>query len=221
MEYERVRSCPMPNHEVRRSEVRPYVEPEADRTCDDNTSLVYLDDANILDNLHRRFLQDKIYTYTATVLLAVNPYKEMPSLYTPAQQTAYRNKNVGSLPPHPYAIADTAYRQMVREKQDQALVISGESGAGKTETAKITMRYLTTISRTDVTHGTKIQDKIVNASPILESFGNASSLVRCHCRDFSPSARSVLQALLSEREMNTSTKSGFPPPEKVSKVWTN
>merc|ERR1740121_3225356 len=88
----------------------------------------------------------------------------------------YQGKRLGALPPHPFAVADTAYRHLLREQRDQALVISGESGAGKTETAKITMRYLTSVSRTDAAHGGRIQDKIVNANPILESFGNASTV---------------------------------------------
>ncbi|CAK0904918.1 unnamed protein product [Prorocentrum cordatum] len=100
----------------------------------------------------------------------------MGHLYTAEQIDKYRNKNLGAAPPHPYAVADTAYRQVVRECRDQALVISGESGAGKTETAKITMRYLTSVSRTDAAHGARIQEKIINSSPILESFGNASTV---------------------------------------------
>jgi len=138
--------------------------------------MVHLDDANILDNLRRRFLRDQVYTYTANVLLAVNPYKQLPHLYTVEKMSEYRSKNIGSMPPHPYAIADTAYRHLLRERQNQALVISGESGAGKTETAKITMHYLTHVSRTDAAHGGRIQDKIINANPILESFGNASTV---------------------------------------------
>merc|ERR1719284_882844 len=100
----------------------------------------------------------------------------MKHLYTDDKIAQYRNKNLGAAAPHPYAIADTAYRQVVRECRDQALVISGESGAGKTETAKITMRYLTSVSRTDAAQGARIQDKIINSSPILESFGNASTV---------------------------------------------
>jgi hypothetical protein len=158
---------------VRRSDVRPFYDCGSERTYADNTELVHLDDANILNNLRRRFAKDEIYTYTANVLLAVNPYKSLSHLYTPELAKEYRSKK--GMPPHPYTIADTAYRQLLRERRDQALVISGESGAGKTETAKITMHYLTQVSRTDQTRGGKIQDKIINANPILESFGNATT----------------------------------------------
>lgn len=161
---------------IRRSDVRPFFDSGPDRTFEDNTSMVHLDDANILDNLRRRFLKDQVYTYTANVLLAVNPYKRLPLMYTPEKMAEYRSKNIGSMPPHPYAIADTSYRQVLREKRNQALVISGESGAGKTETAKLTMHYLTHVSRTDAAHGGRIQEKIINANPILESFGNASTV---------------------------------------------
>jgi hypothetical protein len=162
-----------------RADVRPFFEYGSDRSqgCADNTELVYLDDANILHNLFLRSHTDNIYTYTANVLLAVNPYKKMPHLYTNAKMMEYRNiRNTGTKPPHPFAIADTSYRHMLREWRDQALIISGESGAGKTETAKITMRYLAEASRTDAARGGRIQDKIINATPILESFGNAQTV---------------------------------------------
>mmetsp|Transcript_106958 Transcript_106958/g.300800 ORF Transcript_106958/g.300800 Transcript_106958/m.300800 type:complete len:1392 (-) Transcript_106958:85-4260(-) len=162
--------------EVRRTDVRPFYDSGPDFTCEDNTSLVHLDEANILDNLKRRFVQDKIYTYTANVLLAVNPYKDLSNLYSTARMWEYRGKPVGVQPPHPFAIADGAFRSLIRDKVSQALMVSGESGAGKTETAKIIMKYLTTISRTEAAHGLEIQEKIMNANPVLESFGNASTI---------------------------------------------
>jgi len=165
------------NHEVvRRADIRPFYHSDANAGCEDNTALTHLDDANILDNLRRRFLVNSIYTYTANVLLAVNPYRPIPELYTPDTIQNYRGKSIGMMPPHPYAIADSAYRYLLRERCDQALVISGESGAGKTETAKTTMKYLTSVSRTDAAHGGQIQDRIISANPILESFGNASTM---------------------------------------------
>lgn len=163
---------------VRRSDVRPFYDSGPEVTCADNTSLVHLDEANILDNLRRRFAKDMIYTYTANVLLAVNPYKEIGGLYSDATLWEYKKPSVGK-PPHPYAIADLAFKRLHRDRKDQAIMVSGESGAGKTETAKIIMRFLTSIARTDAARGGQIQDKIVKANPILESFGNAST-VRNH-----------------------------------------
>lgn len=167
---------------VKCSDVRPYF--PSDVTYQDNAELAHLDEANILENIKCRYREDKIYTYTANVLLAVNPYKSLPGLYSEEQMAMYRGKNQGLLPPHPYAIADLAYRQLEKDRKNQALVISGESGAGKTETAKKTMHYLTSISRTDALQGNRIQDKIVNANPILESFGNATTVMNMNSSRF-------------------------------------
>lgn len=158
------------------ADIRPYFNTDEFKTSCDNTEMVHVDDANILENLRRRYLQDEIYTYTANVLLAVNPYKSMGDLYSREKLADYRGKNLGALPPHPFAIADTAYRYLLRMRQNQALVISGESGAGKTETAKVTMHYLTNISRTDASVGSQVQERIMSSNPILESFGNASTV---------------------------------------------
>jgi len=138
--------------------------------AEDCTSLLHLDDANILDNLKMRYKMASefrptekntlphpenkahgIYTFTSSVLLAVNPYRDVSYLYSKSQKIRYRNMGPSShtLPPHPFALADLAYRQLYSEKMDQAMVISGESGAGKTETAKIVMSCLADRSRTD------------------------------------------------------------------------
>ncbi|KAF7456827.1 myosin heavy chain [Cryptosporidium felis] len=114
----------------------------SDTDKDDNTSLTSLDPANILENIRVRFNQGKIYTSTAHVLLAMNPYREIPSLYSEETKQSYYGKHISQMPPHPYSIADSSYRNMVLDRRNQAIVISGESGAGKTETAKIAMSYL-------------------------------------------------------------------------------
>jgi len=147
-----------------------------DTTCADSTALVHMNDAAILDNLKRRHGQDNIYTYTASVLLAVNPYKRIEALYGEDQCERYKGKHIGALPPHPYAIADTSYRLLHREKKNQAILISGESGAGKTETAKIVMQHLAHASGTGSAKASSIQDRVLKAQPILESFGNAATL---------------------------------------------
>uniref|UniRef100_A0A7S2QBP6 Myosin motor domain-containing protein n=1 Tax=Zooxanthella nutricula TaxID=1333877 RepID=A0A7S2QBP6_9DINO len=145
-------------------------------TCQDNTSMVHLSDATVLENLRVRHERDDIYTYTASVLLAVNPYKDIKGLYGVDQCTRYRGKHIGALPPHPYAIADTAYRALVRERRNQGLLISGESGAGKTETSKIVMEFLAFASGTASTHAESIQARVLQAQPILESMGNAVTM---------------------------------------------
>ncbi|CAK8993911.1 unnamed protein product [Durusdinium trenchii] len=145
-------------------------------TCSDNTSLVHLNDATILENLKARHEVDEIYTYTASVLLAVNPYKDVTGLYGESQCLRYRGKHIGALPPHPYAIADTAYRALVRDRKNQGFIISGESGAGKTETAKIVMEYLGYVSGSCNQKTEQIQRRVEQAQPILESFGNAVTM---------------------------------------------
>lgn len=99
---------------------------------DDCASVLYLHDAGILDNLRCRYDRDAIYTYTSTVLFAINPYKEIPALYTETSKNKYRKlASLHSQPPHPYAIGDLAFRKMAKEGIDQAILISGESGAGR------------------------------------------------------------------------------------------
>eukprot|EP00929_Paragymnodinium_shiwhaense_P105644 TRINITY_DN7068_c0_g5_i1.p1 TRINITY_DN7068_c0_g5~~TRINITY_DN7068_c0_g5_i1.p1 ORF type:complete len:1270 (+),score=398.91 TRINITY_DN7068_c0_g5_i1:76-3885(+) len=161
---------------VPQSDVRLRFKREDGATAADNTSLVHMNDASILENLQLRYQQDDIYTYTASVLLAVNPYQWSNGLYDGEQCERYRGKHIGALPPHPFAIADTAYRMLNREARDQAILISGESGAGKTETAKIVMKYLAHVSGTGSDFATKLQAKIGGAQPILESLGNAATL---------------------------------------------
>jgi myosin heavy subunit len=145
-------------------------------TSADSTSLVYMNDASILENMQRRHEQDLIYTYTASVLLAVNPYRSIESLYGDSQCEQYRGKHIGALPPHPYAIAESAYRLLGREAKNQAMLISGESGAGKTETAKIVMQYLAFVSGTGSDFAAELKAHVLRSQPVLESIGNAATL---------------------------------------------
>ncbi|CAK0841757.1 unnamed protein product, partial [Prorocentrum cordatum] len=170
---------------VPRSQVRPRA-PLGDEGCADNTSLVHLNDASILENLSLRHRRDQIYTYTASVLLAVNPYRRIGGLYGDEQCARYRGRPLGALAPHPYAIAEAAHRSLVHGQRSQSLLISGESGAGKTETAKIVTEYLAYASRqaggARPELASHIQARVVQAQPILESFGNAITISRSyHC----------------------------------------
>jgi len=158
------------------SELRLRFEREDGATAQDATSLVFMSDATILENLQKRHAKDEIYTYTASVLLAVNPYKDIRGLYSDDQCARYKGKHIGALPPHPYAIADAAYRALVREKKNQGLLISGESGAGKTETAKIVMHFLAFASGSAGSRADNIQARVLRAQPILESMGNAATM---------------------------------------------
>ena len=114
---------------------------ETDEDVADNAQLTHLNEANLLANLIGRYEADGIYTYTGTVLHALNPYKRMPSLYDEATRDAYRGKALGVMPPHVYAVADRARRMIVSEKKDQSIVVSGESGAGKTESCRAIVEH--------------------------------------------------------------------------------
>ncbi|NXW41091.1 MYO7A protein, partial [Nyctiprogne leucopyga] len=110
-------------------------------------------------------------TYTGSILVAVNPYQLLP-LYTVDQIRLYSNKRIGELPPHVFAIADNCYFNMKRNKRDQCCVISGESGAGKTESTKLILQFLAAVSG----QHSWIEQQILEANPILEAFGNAKTI---------------------------------------------
>ncbi|KAG2548270.1 hypothetical protein PVAP13_9KG157500 [Panicum virgatum] len=142
--------------------------PEILDGVDDLMQLSYLSEPSVLYNLQYRYSQDMIYTKAGPVLVAVNPFKKV-SLYGTEYIDAYRNKTMDS--PHVYAIADAALREMKRDEVNQSIIISGESGAGKTETAKIAMQYLASLGG-----GSGIEYEILQTNPILEAFGNAKTL---------------------------------------------
>lgn len=135
---------------------------------DDLMQLSYLNEPSVLYNLQYRYNRDMIYTKAGPVLVAVNPFRKV-TLYGNEYIEAYKRKSVES--PHVYAITDMAIREMVRDEVNQSIIISGESGAGKTETAKIAMQYLAALGG-----GSGIEDEILKTNPILEAFGNAKTL---------------------------------------------
>ena len=92
----------------------------------DNAQLFHLDEANLLHNVSRRYLADEIYTYTGTVLLALNPYKPLPDMYGEKKMNSYRGRALGVMTPHVYGIAERARRMLVLEKTDQSIIVSGE-----------------------------------------------------------------------------------------------
>ncbi|XP_062857939.1 myosin VIa isoform X1 [Trichomycterus rosablanca] len=153
------------------SQVFP-AEDDVNKHVDDNCSLMYLNEATLLNNVRVRYSKDKIYTYVANILIAVNPYYDIPKLYAPETIKQYQGRSLGTLPPHVYAIADKTYRDMKVLKMSQSIIVSGESGAGKTENTKFVLRYLTTSYGT----GQDIDERIVEANPLLEAFGNAKTV---------------------------------------------
>ncbi|KAM4772456.1 unconventional myosin-VI isoform 1-T1 [Rhinophrynus dorsalis] len=147
-------------------------EEDTTKHVEDNCSLMYLNEATLLHNVKVRYSKDKIYTYVANILIAVNPYFDIPKLYTSESIKKYQGKSLGTLPPHVYAIADKAFRDMKVLKMSQSIIVSGESGAGKTENTKFVLRYLTE----SYGSGQDIDERIVEANPLLEAFGNAKTV---------------------------------------------
>ncbi|XP_054902492.1 unconventional myosin-VIIa-like isoform X4 [Poeciliopsis prolifica] len=130
-----------------------------------------LNEAGILRNLLIRYNEHVIYTYTGSILVAVNPYQLLP-IYTPDQIRLYTNRKIGEMPPHIFAIADNCYFNMQRNNKDQCCIISGESGAGKTESTKLILQFLAAISG----QHSWIEQQVLEATPILEAFGNAKTI---------------------------------------------
>ncbi|KAG1216872.1 hypothetical protein G6F35_009682 [Rhizopus arrhizus] len=135
----------------------------------------------VLDTIRTRYLQRNIYTYSGIVLIAANPFARVP-LYDPEVIQQYSGKRRGELDPHLFAIAEDAYRFMIREKANQTVVVSGESGAGKTVSATHIMRYFATADDKesgkvkDTSQGmTEVEEQIMATNPIMEAFGNAKT----------------------------------------------
>ncbi|XP_060200404.1 myosin-2-like isoform X3 [Lycium barbarum] len=143
--------------------------PDILQRVDDLIQLCYLNEPSAVHNLQQRYAQDRIYTKAGPVLIAVNPFKET-ELYGNELVTAYRQKLLDN--PHIYSIAETAYSQMMEDEINQSIIISGESGSGKTETAKFAIGYLTMINGGN----NQIESELLQTSCILEAFGNAKTL---------------------------------------------
>ncbi|NXR49395.1 MYO6 protein, partial [Hippolais icterina] len=153
------------------SQVFP-AEEDSKKDVEDNCSLMYLNEATLLHNIKVRYSKDRIYTYVANILIAVNPYFDIPKFYSSDTIKKYQGRSLGTLPPHVFAIADKAFRDMKVLKMSQSIIVSGESGAGKTENTKFVLRYLTE----SYGSGQDIDDRIVEANPLLEAFGNAKTV---------------------------------------------
>eukprot|EP00873_Tetraselmis_striata_P040360 jgi/Tetstr1/460624/TSEL_005822.t1 len=150
------------------------------RPVEDMTKLAYLNEPGVLHNLADRYTLDDIYTYTGTILIAINPFQNLAHMYGPQMMMEYKGVDLGELSPHVYAIADNAFRKMVKEGRSQSILVSGESGAGKTETSKLIMNYLAWMggrakggAEEDGEKG--VEQKVLESNPLLEAFGNAKT----------------------------------------------
>ncbi|XP_022782686.1 unconventional myosin-Ia-like isoform X4 [Stylophora pistillata] len=133
-----------------------------------------LTEDSLIENLWDRYNNKDIYTYIGDVVVSINPYRKF-NLYTPERITEYRSRNIYELPPHIYAIADDAYRSMRDYNQDQCILITGESGAGKTEASKIVMQYVAAVSGKGW-EVDRVKEQLLQSNPVMEAFGNAKTL---------------------------------------------
>ncbi|KAK9149162.1 hypothetical protein Scep_007919 [Stephania cephalantha] len=143
---------------------------------DDMTKLSYLHEPGVLQNLATRYELNEIYTYTGNILIAVNPFQRLPHLYDTHMMEQYKGATFGELSPHVFAVADVAYRAMINEGKSNSILVSGESGAGKTETTKMLMRYLAYLGGRSGIEGRTVEQQVLESNPVLEAFGNAKTV---------------------------------------------
>ncbi|XP_077795808.1 unconventional myosin-IXa isoform X14 [Macaca mulatta] len=158
--------------ERRRMMERGFLPQPQQKDFDDLCSLPDLNEKTLLENLRNRFKHEKIYTYVGSILIVINPFKFLP-IYNPKYVKMYDNHQLGKLEPHIYAVADVAYHAMLQRKKNQCIVISGESGSGKTQSTNFLIHHLTALSQKGFVSG--VEQIILGAGPVLEAFGNAKT----------------------------------------------
>ncbi|XP_019882375.1 myosin heavy chain, muscle isoform X2 [Camponotus floridanus] len=158
------------------------VNPPKYEKAEDMSNLTYLNDASVLHNLKQRYYAQLIYTYSGLFCVAINPYKRFP-VYTHRCAKLYRGKRRNEVPPHIFAISDGAYVNMLTNSENQSMLITGESGAGKTENTKKVIAYFATVGASSKKEkeepGKKkgsLEDQVVQTNPVLEAFGNAKTV---------------------------------------------
>ncbi|XP_023408651.2 unconventional myosin-IXa isoform X8 [Loxodonta africana] len=158
--------------ERRRMMERGFLPQPQQKDFDDLCSLPDLNEKTLLENLRNRFKHEKIYTYVGSILIVINPFKFLP-IYNPKYVKMYDNHQLGKLEPHIYAVADVAYHAMLQRRKNQCIVISGESGSGKTQSTNFLIHHLTALSQKGFASG--VEQIILGAGPVLEAFGNAKT----------------------------------------------
>ncbi|KAJ6107830.1 Myosin tail [Penicillium sp. IBT 18751x] len=150
--------------------------------ADDMAELTHLNEASVVHNLHTRYQSDLIYTYSGLFLVTINPYCPLP-IYTNEYVKMYKGRGREETRPHIFAMADEAFRNLVEEGENQSILVTGESGAGKTENTKKVIQYLAAVATSDTPYGrsgtknlSNLSQQILRANPILEAFGNAQTV---------------------------------------------
>jgi myosin protein heavy chain len=185
---------------IPKDDVQKMNPPKFDKV-EDMSELTFLNEASVLHNLKDRYYSGLIYTYSGLFCVVVNPYRFYP-IYTDRVVEAYKGKKRHEMPPHIFAIADDAYRSMMQDRENQSILCTGESGAGKTENTKKVIQYLAYVAAGSKAHGTtpnkpvmkrstssdllmrtgvtmaqgELERQLLQANPILEAFGNAKTV---------------------------------------------
>ncbi|XP_071106375.1 myosin heavy chain, striated muscle-like [Haliotis cracherodii] len=147
---------------------------------EDIANMTFLNESCVLYNLRARYTSGLIYTYSGLFCIAINPYRRLP-IYTPSIVAKYRGKRKTEMPPHLFSISDNAYQFMVQDRENQSMLITGESGAGKTENTKKVIAYFAFVAAASKGEGEQeetkgsLEDQIVQANPVLEAYGNAKT----------------------------------------------
>nr|UEK51607.1 MHC muscle-like protein 2 [Parasacculina yatsui] len=171
----------MPSYEEKdfKKDLLQSVNPPKFEKCEDMSNLTHLNDASVLHNLKQRYYNKLIYTYSGLFCVAINPYKRFP-IYTNRAIAIYRGKRRNEVPPHIFALSDGAYNDMMANGTNQSILITGESGAGKTENTKKVITYFANVGATskkkpDESQKGNLEDQVVQTNPVLEAFGNAKT----------------------------------------------
>ncbi|VDO88332.1 unnamed protein product [Heligmosomoides polygyrus] len=166
---------------VKKDEAQEMNPPKFDKT-EDMANLTFLNEASVLANLKDRYKDMMIYTYSGLFCVVINPYKRLP-IYTESVIKFYMGKRRNEMPPHLFAVSDEAYRNMVQDRENQSMLITGESGAGKTENTKKVISYFAIVGATQTAgkkeegaKGGTLEEQIVQTNPVLEAFGNAKTV---------------------------------------------
>ncbi|VDM65671.1 unnamed protein product, partial [Strongylus vulgaris] len=166
---------------IKKDEAQQMNPPKFEKT-EDMANLTFLNDASVLHNLRQRYFSMMIYTYSGLFCVVINPYKRLP-IYSESVCQMYMGRRRNEMPPHLFAVSDEAYRNMQNDHENQSMLITGESGAGKTENTKKVISYFAMVGASQSTKKNKkdkqnvsLEDQIVQTNPVLEAFGNAKTV---------------------------------------------
>ncbi|XP_042900309.1 myosin heavy chain, muscle isoform X1 [Parasteatoda tepidariorum] len=169
--------------QVKKEHLQQVNPPKYEKT-EDMSNLTYLNDPSVLYNLKERYYAKLIYTYSGLFCVAINPYKRFP-IYTNRVVQMYKGKRRGEMPPHIFAVSDGSYNDMLQNRENQSMLITGESGAGKTENTKKVIAYFANVGaassksakdKKDASKKGNLEDQVIQTNPVLEAFGNAKTV---------------------------------------------